>query len=62
MKVTYYCNSGANIHSTRKETFDTEDDLGYTDEEWANLSEDDKYQLAEEWASERLEIGILEND
>lgn len=61
MKVTYYCSNGANSHSTRTEVFDTEDDLGYTDDEWAELTDDDKYALAKEWANERLEIGIRED-
>ena len=60
MKVKFFCNSGANIHSTREDTFDTVTDLGLDDGEWENYSEDDKYKCAEEWANDRLEIGYEE--
>lgn len=60
MKVQYYCDSGANIHSARKETFDTETDLGFTDEEWNEISDDDKDDMVKEWAYERLEYGFKE--
>lgn len=61
MKVTLNCNSGANIHSTRSETFDLDnaDDcnqFGCTKEEWMNFSEDDKQEFCNEWAEQRLEI------
>ena len=57
MKVRFFCNSGANIRSTRKsEVLDTVDDLGYEEGEWETLSDDEKYKEAEVWANERLEI------
>jgi hypothetical protein len=56
MKVKVFCNSGANIHSTRTDIVETTD-YGYSDEEWEAASDDDKYKLAEEWAWECLEIG-----
>ena len=55
MKVKFVCNSGANIHSARQETFDTED-LGFTEEEWNELSDDSKFEVVQDWAKERLEI------
>ena len=55
MKVKFVCNSGANIHSARQETFDTED-LGFTEEEWNKLSDDSKFEVVQDWANERLEI------
>lgn len=55
MKVKFVCNSGANIHSVRQETFDTED-LGFTEEEWNELSDDSKFEMVQDWANERLEI------
>lgn len=55
MKVIFYCNSGANIHSERSEEFTTEE-LGYTDEEWKSLDDNQKQAEAERWAWERLEI------
>jgi hypothetical protein len=59
MKVKFFCNSGANIHSTREETLDTKD-LGLEDEEWEQLTDDEKYKEAEIWANDRLEIGYEE--
>jgi len=51
MKVKFFCNSGANIHSCKESNwFDVEEDLNYTLEDWKNLSEDEKYKEAEEWA------------
>ena len=55
MKVKFVCDSGANIHSARTEVVDTED-YGYTDEEWLELSEEQKQEIVEEWAYERLQV------
>jgi hypothetical protein len=59
MKIRFFCDSGANIKSCRREVMDTED-IGYTAEEWRELTEDDKQKAAEEWAWDRLEIGFEE--
>lgn len=59
MKIEFYCDAGANIHSRRKETFSL-DDLGITAEEWAEMDEDARYKMAEEWAWEKLSIGCHE--
>jgi hypothetical protein len=56
MKVKFFCDSGANIHSCRSETLDTVEDLGLEDGEWEELSEDEKQRLAVDWANEHLEI------
>lgn len=48
--VTFKCNSGANIHSGRKEKIDTVNDLGMSENEWEEMSEDEKYKIVEEWA------------
>jgi hypothetical protein len=40
MRVKFCCDNGANIHSVRKDTFDTERDFGITDEEWQEMSEE----------------------
>jgi len=56
MKVKFVCDSGANIHSAREEIFDTEIDFSILDEEWNQMSEDEKYNLVKEWAWNRLEI------
>ena len=55
MKVKFVCDSGANIHSARTEVVDTED-YGYTDEEWLELSEEQKQEIVEKWANERLQV------
>lgn len=55
-KVIFYCNSGANIHSTRKQTLDTDKDLNLDEGEWEQMSEDDRFLIVQEWANERLEI------
>ena len=55
MKVKFVCDSGANIHSARTEVVDTED-YSYTDEEWLELSEEQKQEIVEEWANERLQV------
>ena len=57
MKIKFFCNSGANIHSCRRETLDTVDDLGLQEGEWETLSDDEKDKMAEEWAWNKLEIG-----
>jgi hypothetical protein len=54
--VTFHCNSGANIHSCRTEKVDTVKTLGLDEGEWEALSEDERYQLVEEWAWKRLEV------
>lgn len=57
MSIVYFsCNSGANIHSCRTEKMDTVADLGLGDGEWEEMTEDEKYQMVEEWANDRLEI------
>jgi hypothetical protein len=60
MRVKFCCDNGANIHSVRKDTFDTERDFGITDEEWQEMSEEEKYKMVEEWANERINIWFEE--
>jgi hypothetical protein len=59
MKVRFYCDSGANIHSCRDEIVDL-NSWNISDEEWKNMSDDEKEQLAVDWANESLEIGYQE--
>lgn len=59
MKVKFYCDSGANIHSCREEVIDLEDECGITDEEWNDMDDDEKQKVVMEWAWERLETGWL---
>ena len=61
MKIKFYCDSGANIHSQREEVIDLGEDWALTVEEWNNMSEKDKYLMAEEWAwGSGLDIGWVE--
>lgn len=59
MKIKFWCDNGANIHSKRQETF-TLEDLGYTEENWAEMTEDNKYQCVKDWAMERFDYGFEE--
>lgn len=58
MKIKFYCDSGANIHSCRTEILDVVEEFSIEDEEWEEMSESEKYELAEEWAwNNGLQIG-----
>ena len=60
MKIRLWCDSGANIHSKRDEVVDTVSQWGMEEGEWEKLTEEEKYELAQEWANDRLEIGFEE--
>ena len=62
MKIKFYCDSGANIHSCNDSGWLDPNDLGYEEGEWEKLSDDDKYREAEFWANERLDIGYQEKE
>ena len=55
MKVKFVCNSGANIHSAREEVVDLED-FGISDDDWQIMSDNQKQEVVEYWAYDRLEI------
>ncbi|AUR87465.1 hypothetical protein NVP1101O_054 [Vibrio phage 1.101.O._10N.261.45.C6] len=57
MKVRFFCDSGANIHSCREEVIDLEEDLGISDEEWNSMGEEDQQKEVMEWAWDRLDVG-----
>ena len=59
MKLEVWLDSGANIHSKRTTTVDTED-LGFTDFEWNELSEDAKYEIIKDVAFEHADWGFKE--
>ena len=59
MKIKVWLDSGANIHSCRTTTFDTSE-FGLTDEEWRELSEDEKEAMAKEVAFDRSNWGYAE--
>jgi len=52
-----WCDSGANIHSKREAVIDLDSDWGITDDDWKEMSDDDRWFAVEEWANQRLEIG-----
>lgn len=60
-KVEFYCNSGANAYSCKKETFDTVKDLGMRDGEWEALSGIEKMTEVEAWANDFLDIGYVDS-
>lgn len=59
IKIKLWCDSGANIHSCREDEL-LVSDLGYSDVEWRKLTEEDKFEVAREWANDRLDIGCAE--
>jgi hypothetical protein len=56
-KIRLYCDSGANIHSSRQEVIDLKKDWNIGPEEWAEMSDSEKEEIVKDWAYERLEIG-----
>ncbi len=63
MIVQFNVNSGANIHSTNESGWlDTVEDLGLDEGEWEAYTDDEKWQCANEWAQNYLEIYYEERD
>lgn len=56
MKVKFCCDSGANIHSERSEVLDTVTDLGLKEGEWKAMNAEQRQEIVNEWAWDRLEI------
>lgn len=54
-----WCDSGANIQSCRKEVL-TLEDLGMTEEQWEELTEDEKESEMQQIAFNRLDWGWAE--
>lgn len=59
MKLHIYMDNGANIHSRRTTTLDTDNDLGIDEAGWKEMDDMQKHKLIEEWMQEAgwLEIG-----
>lgn len=55
MKITFVVDNGANIHSARKETYELEE-LGIEQDEWDEMDDDARYQLAEDMMMQHVEI------
>lgn len=63
MKVKFHLDSGANIHSCNDSGWiDPVEELGCEEGEWETLTDDEKYEIAEEWASNYLDIGYQEKE
>ncbi len=63
MKVRFNVDSGANIHSNNEsEWFDPVEDLGFEEGEWQKFSDDEKWEQANIWAQDYLEINYEETD
>lgn len=61
MKITVYCDSGANAFSKREETYSLEQ-LGLTEQEWMEMTEEEKEDFIKSIAFERLEWGFYESE
>jgi hypothetical protein len=59
MKIKFYCDSGANIHSRREEIIDTAD-LGLEEGEWEKLTDKQKEEHVQDWNSGHLEYGWMD--
>jgi hypothetical protein len=59
IRIKFWCDSGANIHSCR-EGYITTDELGITDEEWNSYTEEEKTEMMKEVAWENLDWGWSE--
>lgn len=59
MRLRIWCDSGANAQSKWEEEINTSE-LGFTDEQWSALSDEDKEAEVREVAFERLDWGYEE--
>jgi hypothetical protein len=59
MKLRIWCDSGANTHSKRVVTI-TPGDLGLTQQQWDDLSEEERERLMRDIAFEQLDWGYEE--
>ena len=62
MKIRFYCDSGANVHSCNEEIIDLAEYFDCSEKEarlsWKVMSDDDKYKEAKQWAwNSGLDIG-----
>lgn len=55
--VQFFVDNGANIHSKKSSPKrDTVKDLGLGEGEWEAMSDDEKYEMAQDWANEYIEV------
>ena len=57
MKVKYWLDSGANIHSRREGEISL-DDLQLTIDEWNEMDEDEKTEMMKDYAWENMDWGF----
>lgn len=61
IKIKWWCGSGANIHSCLRDEITT-DDLGISDDDWRNYSEEVKEEIMRDIALDRLDWGFTEEE
>lgn len=61
IKIKYWLDSGANIHS-QYEGKTTTDEIGITDDEWRSMTDQDKEEMMREYAFERSDWGYISED
>ena len=59
--IEWWCDSGANIHSCNKGSVTTEE-IGISDQEWDDMTEEDKDELMRDFAFDRLDWGYREKE
>ena len=59
-KVLFWCDNGANAVSRKERTFDMEDRFNITHTKWKKMSEDERWELAYDWATSQLDFGYRE--
>jgi hypothetical protein len=59
-KVTFWCDTGANIYSCKEEFFDTVKDLNMAEEEWEGMTDEEKEKEVYQWAQEYFNFGWKE--
>jgi hypothetical protein len=59
--INYWCDSGANIHSCVRGSI-TLDELNLTEEQWLEMSDDDRDEIMKEIALSRLDWGYSLDD
>tara|TARA_R110000851_G_C12891788_1_gene547223 strand:+ start:63 stop:257 length:195 start_codon:yes stop_codon:yes gene_type:complete len=63
MKVKFYLDNGANIHSCRDtEWFDPVDYLGLEQGEWELMSEEDKHEMVRDEMNQYVDMGFEESE
>ena len=57
MKVRLYIDNSANMDSIKSETVDTEDLFGINDEEWGDMSTQEKETMCKDWVNDQISWG-----